>query len=302
MGLFLTCMNLLGAMFFFIVLHYLTNLQDIKYAEWDLKTVTAADYTVEFRIPRPLFENFCQQRELRGDKQPDESKVFDFSEYLKEKLEEILNERPIVFDEEEIKIANIAFAFDNAQLIHLLRKRGAAIKYNKVEQVEKIQGEINELKTEHLDTFIRPVTAFITFETEEGVLRARAIQEKKEWFWSATTSEVEFDGHPLILKDAAEPTNIIWENRQYTDWERYGRLAFASFVAFLLLSLSFVFIVYIKLQAMENNKKYASVSCPDVDSIYSDPDLYERYALKEWYDYYKSPSESRMTGVLQCFC
>ena len=88
------------------------------------------------------------------------------------------------------------------------------------------------------------------------------------------------------MVDAAEPTNIIWENRQYTDFERYVRLILVSLVAFLLLSLSFIFIVYVKLQAMENNKKYANVSCPDVDSIYSEPEIYERYALKEWYDYY----------------
>jgi len=58
-----------------------------------------------------------------------------------------------------------------------------------------------------------PISAFITFETEEGFLRAINFSKKAELEqrkFIAEAKEVEFNQAP-------EPSDIIWENRQVTD-------------------------------------------------------------------------------------
>ena len=73
---------------------------------------------------------------------------------------------------ERIEIAATTFAFENAALIHLLRKRGAAIKADKFDDMRKIDAEINDYKNKNLDGCTRPCSVFMTFENEEGYQRA----------------------------------------------------------------------------------------------------------------------------------
>jgi hypothetical protein len=65
----------------------------------------------------------------------------------------------------------ISFAFDNAELINLLKERGMAIKFEKWDKVRDINKKIDDIKTTSLDKYNRPVTAFITLENEEGLNR-----------------------------------------------------------------------------------------------------------------------------------
>ena len=72
---------------------------------------------------------------------------------------------------EKITISLITFAFDNSELINLLKKRGSAIKFEKYDLMRKINVKIDELKSRNLEKYIRPVSAFLTFENEEGLNR-----------------------------------------------------------------------------------------------------------------------------------
>jgi hypothetical protein len=54
-----------------------------------------------------------------------------------------------------------------------------------------------------------PCSVFVTFETEEGVQRALA--------WNNVPT-CKFLGEDLDIQQASEPTDIIWENRQYEQW------------------------------------------------------------------------------------
>lgn len=65
-------------------------------------------------------------------------------------------------------MADIIFAYDNAELIDLLRKRGHAIQHLKFEEVEKLEFDITSLKNRAYDKLTVPVCAFITFEHEEA--------------------------------------------------------------------------------------------------------------------------------------
>lgn len=75
---------------------------------------------------------------------------------------------------EKIYISLVTFAFDNAELITLLKERGNAIKFEKWDTMREINRKINELKTKNVEKYNRPVAAFLTFENEEGINRCRA--------------------------------------------------------------------------------------------------------------------------------
>ena len=73
----------------------------------------------------------------------------------------------------------ISFAFDNAELINLLRERGNAVKFEKYDKVREINQKIDNLKRDpnNIVKFNRPVTAFLTFENEEGINRCKEYDE-----------------------------------------------------------------------------------------------------------------------------
>jgi hypothetical protein len=80
---------------------------------------------------------------------------------------------------DRIRISMISFAFDNAELINLLRTRGAHIKFERYNQMREVNKKIDELKgnPEKLKAINRPVTAFLTLENEEGINRAKNYKE-----------------------------------------------------------------------------------------------------------------------------
>lgn len=72
-----------------------------------------------------------------------------------------------------MNIAVIQFAYNNAALIGLLKKRGTAIREAKFPKVIEIEEEISAMKNQNLDSYTRPVFAFLTFENEAGYEVAR---------------------------------------------------------------------------------------------------------------------------------
>jgi hypothetical protein len=81
---------------------------------------------------------------------------------------------------EKINIALVTFAFDNADLINLLKERGADIKYEKFDLMRKLNKNIDDLKSQNLEKYTRPVSAFLTFENEEGLNRCLNYSETVE--------------------------------------------------------------------------------------------------------------------------
>lgn len=115
--------------------------------------------------------------------------------------------------------------------------------------MREVNKKIDELKSnpDNLKMFYRPVTAFLTFENEEGLNRALNYHE------TVTVDNAYSDirtllGEPLRIKDAAEPTDIIWENRRFTTFERTKRSLIVIAVIILLLFCSFVIIFILSLK------------------------------------------------------
>ena len=63
----------------------------------------------------------------------------------------------------EPKVAVTKLAYRNAEIIGLLRKRGAAIKAEEWENARKIDEEINKCKNEKFDELVTPCSVFMTF-------------------------------------------------------------------------------------------------------------------------------------------
>ena len=144
----------------------------------------------------------------------------------------------------------ITFAYDNSEIINLLKERGAAIKYEQYDEMRRINDKIDEARSDpvKLDKFYRPVTAFLTFENEEGLNRMAAYNELIE-----TSDEyIGYDkllGEPLEIDDASEPTDIIWENRHFTSWERTQRTTIVVGIISGLLFASFIMLFYLSVIA-----------------------------------------------------
>ena len=57
-ALALGCMAIFVALFVVNYLDYIKKMQENNYVEWDVKTITAGDYTIEFDIEPQFFEAF----------------------------------------------------------------------------------------------------------------------------------------------------------------------------------------------------------------------------------------------------
>lgn len=68
----------------------------------------------------------------------------------------------------EIEVVDINFAFNNHTVINLLKDRGAAIIACEFDIVKKLEKEILDLVQNDHANLTRPVTAFITFNKDEG--------------------------------------------------------------------------------------------------------------------------------------
>lgn len=68
--------------------------------------------------------------------------------------------------QENVSIVTINFTYENGELIEMLKERGEALRECKWDEVKKIEKEVEHLKNHHFEKLTRPISAFITFESE----------------------------------------------------------------------------------------------------------------------------------------
>ncbi len=193
----------------------------------------------------------------------------------------------------------ISFAFNNADIITMLRQRGTFIRNLQFDQGREIEEKIDVYKKENFIDLNRPVTAFLSFESEEGLNRAKNYAEivnsdprYAEWRL--------FLGQKIVIEEASEPTDIIWENRHFTDWQRMKRTFVVVIVIIILLLLSFMVLFVCSRKALQSRLKYPRVPCEELYTVYNDTIL-ENYGANEWANNVdRDPPE--YVGFLQCFC
>lgn len=159
------------------------------------------------------------------------------------------------------------------------------------------------MKTRFSEKFNRPVTAFLTFENEEGLNRCKAyndvVESDPEYAHMKTLLGVE-----LNFEDASEPTDIIWENRHFTGWDRFIRTCYIGIKVTILLSLSFVLIFYCSQEANKPLMKYPPIDCEDMEETQGDSFQVNAYGEydRNFDAKGKEIDEPIYMGVLKCYC
>jgi hypothetical protein len=123
----------------------------MKQLDWDISTITPGDYTLQMEITTDMWNHFLNEHYYKNDMEAQGiSSAFALKTYMKSELEKVLTENLKQNKQEnpdsmksikisEVKIADISFAFNNAELINLLKERGGHIvrqKYDKMREVE----------------------------------------------------------------------------------------------------------------------------------------------------------------------
>jgi hypothetical protein len=130
------------------------------------------------------------------------------------------------------------------------------------------------------------VFAFISFSEEGGYEAAKSYE---------STSKIFLD-HEINIKEATEPTDIIWENRHFTDEERKSRTKMVILSATCYLICALIVITALKYCGTLVSAKYPTSDCSLVEKQFG-PKLQE-YAFREYMNYYEKDVNSRLTGVL----
>lgn len=125
------CVGVFIYLFVLVYIDYIKTIQKTKYVDWDVKTITAGDYTIEFDINKRLYQKFLDQYHDPSNPIPE---ISQFKLFIQDELEERLTEMPALGldgpegDTAPVKIAVLTFAFDNSRVIKWLRQRGSYIK------------------------------------------------------------------------------------------------------------------------------------------------------------------------------
>lgn len=143
-GLFIGCMGVFIALFFVSYIDYLKSVFKSTAVEWDVKTITAGDYSVEIQITKDMWQTFLSTIYDPNVLKP---KLQQFREYFDREMSTRLTNLPDLGFEDEppekISIALTTFAFDNSELINLLRERGSAIKFERFDAMRAINKKID---------------------------------------------------------------------------------------------------------------------------------------------------------------
>lgn len=90
------------------------------------------------------------------------------------------------------------------------------------------------------ETHSEPLVAFVTFEEKIGALVAKSLYTVSWFSYICMEVKHKFKGCRLRIAPAPEPSTIIWENLNFTHWDRMKRRWRTAFVAGILILVSFI--------------------------------------------------------------
>lgn len=199
-------------------------------------------------------------------------------------LKKILEEQLTTLSEgrTDLKIADINFAYHNSWLIDGLRDRGTFIKYQQWDKLNELNRELTarlHSKREggegtELENCVIPKCAFVSYESEEGY---NLVNDQEE---------VMIAGEMSKSSEAPEPTNVIWENRDFDKRIRVTNFIYVMLAVAIVLFITFLATVQAKAMTNETIGKYdESVNCREMQKMYKDNTL-SQLAADEWLEFY----------------
>jgi hypothetical protein len=253
------------------------------------------------------------------------------------------------------EVADVNLAFANADEIREYIKRGQLVqeRYNCVQRIryekahQKGESSVNarlkkllkerdrlscmieerdKLRLRNGKTQADAIEAFVTFETEEGFVKAMSAYQLN-WFRSLGciyAKRLKLKGFKVRVMQAPEPSTIIWENFEIKSHDRFFRKCVTTGIAVLAIFFSILFTFRardFKLQTIDS----MSGTCPDSFMSLSSQSQYnliqtnQQFAhcycsslrsIDQWQEplcrshvkhIFKSSSMSYATGFMICF-
>lgn len=152
-GLGFVCIGFFGMVVYSLQVFYLRHTSFLDFKEWDLETLTAADFTAELTITEQMYDEFLRLKSSVQEPMPTHACpsiaemggiVTPMYQYLEtEILRRIVNLPQVVRAEPNLRIAHISFAYDNKDLIELLIKRGTIISKGQFSKLKDINEKID---------------------------------------------------------------------------------------------------------------------------------------------------------------
>ena len=145
-------------------------------------------------------------------------------------------------------------------MLNRLEKRGDALKSANFEKASAIEKEMTQFKNENFDELTVPKYFYCTFHTEHAYNLAQEMNQLK------------LLGEIIELKQATEPTDIIWEHRNIRKSERGCRCLVVSLIMAILCLMSFTFIIFLLKTrlAFEYKQSPPGISCARTVEAYGE--------------------------------
>ncbi|KAL4151805.1 hypothetical protein PRNP1_008742 [Phytophthora ramorum] len=223
-------------------------------------------------------------------------------------LEAVLsNAPPFAVELDRVRVADVQFGKSASRHLRLLGRRGAIVRHLEIaqqrhEKLKLLSGRLDErvyarrekrhLKAIHkLETKLhgfnvklerwharqkqrnisQAVTAFVTFEEEEGA--HRCLQEYPDLGWFHRLFQPYYKrlhGKRLRFRPAPDPTDIIWENLHHPFFERVFRQLIVALITLAVLFVSFLLIFAAKEQKTKLERQFGRPSSCPVDVLKTD--------------------------------
>ena len=154
-----------------------------------------------------------------------------FKTYLIKMIEQALMNEGLT--EEQSRVADIVFAFNNHKMLELLQKRYKYLCDAKFEKAAIVENKLTDLKNNQYQNLTIPNTYFCTFMEGEGSRKA------------ANMKEIECDeGYKLKIEQAKNPSNILWMNMGVPRWTQVTIGLTVTFIILIIVLITyFVFTV-----------------------------------------------------------
>ncbi|KAE9115247.1 hypothetical protein PF010_g9399 [Phytophthora fragariae] len=216
-------------------------------------------------------------------------------------LEAVLSAAPPFSVElDRIRVADVQFGKSASRHLRLLGRRGAIVRRLEIaqqrhEKLMLLNGRLNErvyarrerrhlraihkleTKLHHFNAKLehwhvhqkrrnvsQAVTAFVTFEEEEGF--HRCLQEYPDLGWLHRLFQPYYKrlhGKRLRFRPAPDPTDIIWGNLHHPFFERVFRQLIVALITLAVLFVSFILIFIAKEQKSKLDRQFGRpTSCP----------------------------------------
>ena len=151
---------------------------------------------------------------------------------------------------------------------------------------------------------LKPKCAFVSIESEEAY-NVLAGEDSIEFDFTYQDENGENKKKTTKIAEAPEPTNVIWENRDFNKAIRYTRLILVITAVLVVLFITFLATIQAKAMTNELIGKYDdSINCNEMSKMYDEKTL-QKLAADEWLDYYRNGGEEverQIASTLSCFC